>query len=209
MKTQLKSNTKMSFLKLVQPDLAKIQQDIANLPFIKDLLTGQLEVNIFHKFLEKDYIFLINLLSIYKSYIEKIHDNDVQEFLQLCIKKIILPEIKYIEKYKIIKKNINCIYSDFLNHTINHYDPMIAFASLLPCFVIYNNIFGSYTENKQNPYNQWILSYQTFLYQDLSKQALTIANNIISIDSKKPLELFILAAKHEHLFFNNIILTIN
>jgi thiaminase/transcriptional activator TenA len=200
--------------KIIKP----IYDSILEMPFIIELMNGNLDKEKFKFYMQQDSKYLehfgktLSLLAS-KSY-------DVKEVISLIhfAETALIAERELHEFYF---KDFDIIPSDVIEPVIHHYTSHIkatssfesveiGMASVLPCFWIYKKV-GEYIYGNQkiknNPYQKWIDTYAGDEFDLVVKEAITICDNFalnssIKIQTRMT-EVFITSARLEFEFWDS------
>lgn len=163
--------------------------------FIKDLMDGTLEEDIFYFYIKQDVIYL----SEYKKILAQIaikcdEDTETQFFLDAATGIIAVENAlhqNYIkEKNTSAQASPTCeLYISYLSRMINTKPVEEGLAAVLPCFTIYKQI-GDYilnnqTNQKSNPYQNWINTYGGEEFENSVTKAIEITNKYATQTSPK------------------------
>ncbi|HHJ09738.1 MAG TPA: thiaminase II [Bacteroidetes bacterium] len=206
----------MSFTQNLWEQVKPIYKKILEHPFIKELGTGTLDINIFKYYIEQDSLYLVDyaralsVLSAKSGNIEYI-----LQFSQFAADTIIVERSlhdTYFKKYNLHlprEQNPACfMYTRYLLSTCSLQNIETGVAALLPCFWVYREV-SSHILNiagKDNPFIDWIRAYSTGKFAASTDIMLQITETIAAGASEtvknKMIEAFIMATRLEYLFWD-------
>lgn len=163
-----------------------ILQKIKEHPFIKELMDGTLEEDIFHFYINQDALYLSEYKKILSITGVKCSDEtDTQFFLDAATGIIHVESALHNLFLNKDRFNINpsptCeLYISYLSRIVNTHSVEESLAAILPCFTIYKQV-GDYitehqTNKKNNPYQNWINTYGGEDFSKSVQKAIEITN---------------------------------
>jgi len=163
-----------SFTQRIWEENYSFYQKILNMPFNQELLSGELDEEVFRDYIIQDYQFLQNYKKVYGILLAKAPDETAMQFIANMIKEID-EEIEYIhkpyiEKYHITREElINStpnpsteFYNSFLVKTATLEPFEVGLMATLPCQRIYYQLGVDMKQSakvQSNKYQAWIDEY--------------------------------------------------
>ena len=169
-----------------------IRNNIINHPYNYQLFQGQLPKQKFEFYLIQDKLFIYQqFLTLNKIAALLPNTMDVDaikqtaNYIRTVEKKLLQSYLPKASNSSIFNQTIQYMAtSNYINHisNINTNNPAILLARILPCFISYKLTYAymkfNNTQNMQNPYSKWILSYNSPEFQQHTNSACEIFNNI-------------------------------
>lgn len=194
-----------------------IFQEIIHHGFIKDLMTGTLDRDIFGFYVNQDTLYLSEYKKVLANVGVKCYETDETQFYLASATGIIEVE-KDLHKLFLDEAYLNPIpsptcelYNSYMARIVNNYSVEIGLAAVLPCFSIYKEV-GDYilahqTNKNDNPYQTWIDTYAGEEFAVAVEQAIAITNKYAQTASKENLalmeEVFLKTSQLEYLFWDS------
>lgn len=201
-----------------------IYEKILELPFLKSMADGTLDIEKFQFYIKQDSIYLEHFGRVL-AYIgaKSNHINHALTYMRFAENAIVVENAlheSFFKDYSITNKGI---IQPVCHHYIHYlkslagFEPVeIATAATLPCFWIYMKV-GQYiiktAKINNNPYTKWINTYASDDFKTGVKQAITICDIIADETTEdirtKMTESFLMASHFEYEFWraadNNIV----
>lgn len=163
-----------------------IFQEIINHNFIKELMDGELDRDIFGFYVNQDSLYLSEYKKSLVTVGTKCHDANETQFFYASATGIIevedaLHNLFLEPQYKHNTPSPTCeLYNSYMARIVNHESVEVGLAAILPCFTIYKEV-GDYIlqhQNNQgdNPYQTWIDTYASEEFAQAVEQAIAITN---------------------------------
>jgi len=194
-----------------------IFQEIIKHGFIKDLMAGTLDRDIFGFYVNQDTLYLSEYKKVLSNVGVKCYETDETQFYLDSATGIIevekaLHEIFLDEQYLNAEPSPTCeLYNSYMARVVNNYSVEIGLAAVLPCFSIYKEV-GDYILEHQpnkgdNAYQQWIDTYAGEEFAIAVEKAIEITNKYAATASKENLllmeEVFLKTSKLEYMFWDS------
>jgi thiaminase/transcriptional activator TenA len=194
-----------------------ILEGIKDHPFITDLINGSLSKDVFEFYINQDSLYLLEYRRVLALLSVKCSDTKDALFFLNSATGIINVEnelhLTFMEENQFDKEaSPSCeLYTSYLARIANHHSIEEGLAAVLPCFTIYKEI-GDYilkhqSNEKNNPYQDWINTYGGEDFEKSVNQAVEITNRHAKKASKETLEKMELAftksSKLEWMFWNS------
>ena len=194
-----------------------IFQAIVEHGFVKDLIAGELDKDIFGFYVNQDSLYL----SEYKKSLVKVgtkchHADERQFFYESATGVIVVEDALHSqfleEKYRNPTPSPTCeLYNSYVARIVNHESVEVGIAAVLPCFTIYKEvgdlILKLQSKDGSNPYQTWIDTYASEAFATAVEKAIAIANNYARTASPQNLakmeEAFLKASKLEWMFWDS------
>ncbi|MFA6676242.1 MAG: TenA family protein [Bacteroidales bacterium] len=202
-----------------------IYENVFECDFIKELVQGTLSRDIFCNYLIQDDLYLKDDIKAFSKLAQRLNDKEKDEgefFKKMCNDCIAIEQFMhdyYEKKYDIdlADKKIPVI-EQYTNHivTIAENEAIeVAQAALLPCYWVYNSmgkrIYNDYKKEKKNdnnPYKEWIETYNNDSYDTYTNKFIQIVEDSASIvdnkTRKKMYDAFYKSTVFELRFFKEI-----
>lgn len=144
-----------------------IYQQTQQLPFIQELISGQLNPQRFMFYIEQDALYLQSFTRLLRSMIERIAIPKYQQYFRDFLHENMAAEQALHETYlrrdlQWIEPTETCKGFIEFNDTLAEMPLEIALAGMLPCFIVYQQLGVYIYENhvkEGNPYLAWIDMY--------------------------------------------------
>lgn len=195
-----------------------VYNDILDMPFIKELAAGTLDVEKFTYYLQQDAHYLEYFARALAIISAKTRDVDTMlDFIRFSEGAIVVERAlhdSYFKEYNLTERasmSPACHhYVHYLQSTVYMADAVIGMAAVLPCFWIYKKV-GDYilsiASTKDNPYGKWISTYAGEEFGLLVERAIAIcdtaAANSTAIQQELMTEAFISASRLEYTFWDS------
>lgn len=166
--------------------------------FIKDLLAGSLDKDIFGFYVNQDSLYLAEYKKALVSVGTKCHNAEDTQFFYESATGIITVE-DALHKQFLEKKYMNpepsptCeLYNSYLARIVANESVEVGAAAILPCFTIYKEV-GDYilahqSNNGANPYQTWIDTYASDEFAEAVNRAIDIVNTYAKDASEQSLK---------------------
>ena len=209
----------MKFTQLARAKAAVIWEKNLQHPFIKELHAGTLPSAIFRYYLLQDRYYLQQLQQIYLQIAEHTEDVELQKMMVAGSERLIAGEVAIRETFfrelQITEAEIEQTpIAPTAYHYVSHMyrqlitgSPTIAFASLLPCVWLYQEIgfLLNQTGSPQPLYQRWIetcITDESVAIVRAEQEKLDQLYEMISVvDQQKMLEAFFISTQMEHAFW--------
>ncbi|MBQ0152675.1 MAG: thiaminase II [Chryseobacterium sp.] len=193
-----------------------IYDKILELPFLKSLADGTLEIEKFQFYIKQDSIYLEHFGRVLAMIGAKSnHINHALAYIRFAENAIVVENAlheSFFADYSIKEKgNIRPIchhYVHYLKSLAGFEAVEITTAATLPCFWIYMKVgqhIIQHAKLENNPYTKWISTYASEDFEKDVNQALAICNSLAEETTEeirnKMTEAFLLAAHFEHEFW--------
>jgi len=205
----------------MQQATTSIIEAIKQLPFIIELIQGNLANDTFNFYLQQDVFYLSDYaraLALIGARVENRHH--CHQFLQFALEGIAAENNLHANYIARIQPKINVIpykisptcftYSHYLVRLAALSPVEEAIAALLPCFTIYYEIgcfIAKNSKNKNNFYQEWIDMYTSKDFAESTQRMINIINQITATTStllqEKMLTAFVTASKLEWQFWHS------
>lgn len=194
-----------------------IFQEIISHGFIKDLMAGTLDKDIFGFYVNQDTLYLSEYMKVLSHVGVKCYEIDETQFYLASATGIIevekdLHKLFLEEKYLNPEPSPTCeLYNSYMARIVNNYSVEIGLAAVLPCFSIYKEvgdyILANQTNKDNNAYQAWIDTYAGEEFAAAVEQAIAITNKYAATASKENLalmeEVFLKTSKLEYMFWDS------
>ncbi|CAA6827439.1 MAG: Thiaminase II (EC involved in salvage of thiamin pyrimidine moiety [uncultured Sulfurovum sp.] len=207
----------MSWYDEVRAKAEPVFQEIVGHGFIKDLMAGTLDKDVFGFYVNQDTLYLSEYTKILSNVGIKCYEAEETQFYLEAATGIIEVE-KALHQLFLDKKYVNSevsptceLYTSYMARIVNTYSVEVGLAAVLPCFSIYKEV-GDYIIAHQinkdnNPYQSWIDTYAGEEFADSVAKALEITNKYAATASPENLkimeEVFIKTSKMEWMFWDS------
>jgi len=194
-----------------------IFQAITEHGFVKDLMAGKLDADIFGFYVNQDSLYLSEYKKSLVTVGTKCHRAEETQFFYESATGIIevedaLHKQFFDAKYHNHTPSPTCeLYNSYLARIVNHHSVEVGIAAVLPCFTIYKEV-GDYIlahqdNNADNPYQSWIDTYASDEFAAAVQQAIDITNTYAQTASPQNLammeEVFIKTSQLEWMFWDS------
>lgn len=194
-----------------------IFQAITEHGFVKDLIAGKLDADIFGFYVNQDSLYLNEYKKSLVTVGSKCYRAEETQFFYASATGIIevedaLHKQFFDAKYHNPTPSPSCeLYNSYLARIVNHASVEVGIAAVLPCFTIYQEV-GEYILAQQdkstpNPYQSWIDTYASEEFAAAVKQAIDIANTYARTASPESLakmeEVFMKTSQLEWMFWDS------
>jgi thiaminase/transcriptional activator TenA len=194
-----------------------IFQEIINHGFIKDLIAGTLDRDIFGFYVNQDTLYLSEYKKVLANVAIKCYETDETQFFLSSATGIIeveqaLHQIFLDETYLNPTASPTCeLYNSYMARIVNNYSVEIGLAAVLPCFSIYKEvgdyILANQTNESDNTYQAWIDTYAGEAFATAVEKAIEITNKYAATASKENLalmeEVFLKTSQLEYMFWDS------
>lgn len=195
-----------------------VYNDIINMPFIKELAAGTLDVEKFSYYLQQDAHYLEYFARALAIISAKARNVDTMlDFLRFSEGAIVVERAlhdSYFKEYVIAERatmSPACHhYVHYLQSTVYMADSAVGMAAVLPCFWIYKKVGDhilSIANTKDNPYSNWIATYAGEEFGLLVDKAIAICDSAAEVATDEQLQLmteaFIMASRLEYDFWDS------
>lgn len=194
-----------------------IFQEIIKQDFIKDLMKGELDKDIFGFYVNQDSLYLAEYKKSLVTVGTKCHNDADRQFFYESATGIIVVEdalhnLFLEEKYKNPTPSPTCeLYTSYMARKVNHDSVEVGIAAVLPCFTIYKEVGDYILENQlnkgSNPYQTWIDTYASEEFEAAVNQAIAITNAYAQTANDETLALmedaFLKTSKLEWMFWDS------
>ncbi|HHS92566.1 MAG TPA: thiaminase II [Campylobacterales bacterium] len=194
-----------------------IFQAIINHGFIKDLMAGTLDKDIFGFYVNQDTLYLSEYMKVLSHVGVKCYETDEIQFYLASATGIIevekeLHKLFLDEAYLNPEPSPTCeLYNSYMARIVNNYSVEIGLAAVLPCFSIYKEvgdyILANQLNHNDNAYQKWIDTYAGEEFATAVEQAIAITNKYAKTASKENLalmeEVFLKTSKLEYMFWDS------
>jgi len=206
-----------NWYKKMRDDTEYIFQEIIKHDFIKDLMEGKLEKDIFGFYVNQDSLYLAEYKKSLVTVGTKCHKDEDRQFLYESATGIIVVEdalhnLFLEEKYKNPTPSPTCeLYTSYLARIVNHESVEVGIAAVLPCFTIYKEVGDYIIANQKNqgsnPYQTWIDTYASEEFEAAVNQAIAITNDYAKNANEETLkrmeDAFMKTSKLEWMFWDS------
>lgn len=195
-----------------------VYNDITEMPFIKELAAGTLNVEKFTYYLQQDAHYLEYFARALAIISAKARDVDTMlDFIRFSEGAIVVERAlhdSYFKEYTIAERapmSPACHhYVHYLQSTVYMADSAVGMAAVLPCFWIYKKV-GDYilsiANTQDNPYNNWISTYAGEEFGLLVDKAIAICDTAAAMATTEQLglmtEAFLSASRLEYMFWDS------
>lgn len=192
-------------------------QEIVNHDFLKELMAGTLNKDVFGFYVNQDTLYLSEYTKVLSSVAVKCYKAEETQFYLESATGIIevekaLHQIFLDEKYLNSTVSPTCeLYNSYMARIVNNYSVEVGLAAVLPCFSIYKEV-GDYvlanqSNKSDNIYQSWIDTYAGEEFGVTVDKAIAITNKYAKTASVETLELmeevFIKTSKLEWMFWDS------
>lgn len=207
----------MSWYNKVSGKTRYIFESITQHPFIRELLDGTLDEEIFRFYINQDSLYLAQykrVLSVVG--IKCTHDDDIQFYLDAATGIIHVEEVLHKTFLKDIKLNPEpspaCeLYVSYLSRMTANENLEVGMAAVLPCFTIYKDVGDYILENqdssRDNKYQSWIDTYGGDAFAESVQKAINITDKYAEQANSETLarmeEAYIKSSKLEWMFWDS------
>lgn len=178
----------MKFSNYLWQTIAPIYQQIICHPFNDELAEGTLDIKRFVFYMEQDAHYLISFSKALAFIAARTDSSEnVHHFLNFSLGALVAERQLHAN---FLAKNDNwdlpspaCIvYTQYLIATAATAPLVEAIAAVLPCFWIYREVGHHIAANtkKNNPYKQWIETYSSQEFSEVTDQAISILDDLAS-----------------------------
>jgi len=185
--------------------------------FVKDLIAGNLDADVFGFYVNQDSLYL----SEYKKALVHVGTKclvpEQTQFFYESATGIIevedaLHKLFFKEQYHNPQPSPTCeLYNSYLARIVSHHSVEVGIAAILPCFTIYKEvgdyILANQSKDGENPYQAWIDTYVSEEFAQAVEQAIAIADTYAKTASPESLalmeEVFIKTSKLEWMFWDS------
>ena len=190
---------------------------IIELPFIKELITGELDKEKFHFYIKQDAIYIAEygkILTAIASRLEKI--KDIEAFMHFAADSIAVEKALHESYLKTDEPSHNeaspccLLYTSYLHKQLATAPVEVALAAVLPCFWIYKEVGDFILLNQtksENPYQEWINTYGGEDFAESVATAISICDeyalNCTEKQQKIMTQAFITCSRMEWMFWNS------
>ena len=206
-----------NWYQLMRENTEHIFQEIIEHDFIKDLMEGRLDEDIFGFYVNQDSLYLSEYKKSLVTVGTKCHKDDERQFFYESATGIIVVEdalhnLFLEEKYISPTPSPACeLYTSYLARKVNHETVEVGVAAVLPCFTIYKEVGDYIVANQKNKgsnrYQTWIDTYASEEFEAAVNQAIAITNNYAGSANDKTLRLmeeaFLKTSKLEYMFWDS------
>jgi thiaminase/transcriptional activator TenA len=166
-----------------------IYDKIVQMPFIQELITGELDIEKFKFYIAQDSNYLEHFSRTLSLIAARVHDEaHVLQFIQFAEGAIVVEHALHASYFKEFGIPEKISSSPSCHHYISYMTSQaalapveVAIATILPCFWIYKKVGDFIYQQKQvegNPYKNWINTYAGEEFGVLVEQALEISNEV-------------------------------
>jgi len=195
-----------------------VYNDIINMPFIKELADGTLDVEKFSYYLQQDAHYLEYFARALAVISAKARNVDTMlDFIRFSEGAIVVERAlhdSYFKDYTITERatmSPACHhYVHYLQSSVYMADSAVGMAAVLPCFWIYKKVGDhilSIASTKNNPYSNWIATYAGEKFGLLVDKAIAICDTAAATATPEQLQLmteaFIMASRLEYDFWDS------
>ena len=198
-----------------QQQVVPLYEAIISHPFLTQLANGQLSSERFNFYLVQDGLYLAHYRKIMTMIAAKCDDIAMQtQFLHYALSTIAAEQelhTHYLQKPIDAEATPSCeLYTAYLYQQICTQPLPVIIASILPCFWLYFRISDDLSQSmisEDNPYQTWIVSYQSAEYHHALTSLLAITNQLAEQSSPeiqiRMLQAFEHSTKLEWLFWQS------
>lgn len=185
-----------------------IYLSIIKQPFVQELKAGTLPPQKFEFYMQQDAVYLRGFSEVLGKIAERLPDEGDQERYKTFSNEAMAAEQHLHSHYfsgNPGRAEPACHhYLNYLYATLERDVLPVALASVLPCFVIYQEV-GTYIYNtakiENNPYRDWISLYAGAAFKSSVAEAIRITQKYVSTHSAAMLQAYLTAAELEYLFW--------
>lgn len=189
----------------------------------QQIYDGTLPLVAFEYFLRQDELYLNDFAAALKVIANKLYNKQHQASINYIALNIIKSEQEHHQKYLGIShipsffnrdynpQKIRSIknYNNFIFDSANNQPPVVAIASCLPCFYLYEQLgqkMPAKALHSNNPYKKWIESYQSVSFKRATRDIIGIFEEYCQqpIDVDNVAYHFTTSIEHELNFLNEI-----
>jgi len=207
----------MKFTDKLWQEIEPIYGAILNLPFIEELISGKLSLEIFQFYLQQDALYLQDFSKALAITGARARRPDSQlQFFEFATGAIVTERAlheSYFEEYEIAEStrhSPSCFsYANFLIATAYQQPYEVSVAALLPCFWIYRDV-GHYIfqrAEKENPYERWIATYSGDEFGEAVERAIEMTDHAAAEVNEKTREAmtghFVKSSRLEWMFWHS------
>lgn len=188
---------------------------ILELPFVKGLADGTLDMDKFIFYLRQDAMYINNYSRVLASIASRVHDKDLTEtFLHYALDGVFVEKAMhetYLSKYGAgpTEPSPSCLlYMSYLGARVNDSVEVQA-AAILPCFWVYL-MAGKHiaaTSTPDNPFAAWIATYSDPAFDESNTRCIAICDALAEKASpeirKAMTDAFVMATKMEWMFWES------
>ncbi|PZR14569.1 MAG: thiaminase II [Flavobacterium psychrophilum] len=195
-----------------------VYSDIIDMPFIKELAAGTLDVEKFKYYLQQDAHYLEYFARVLAIIAAKARDVDTMlDFIRFSEGAVVVERSLHDSYFK--DYNLTCRvpmspachhYVHYLQSTVYMADSAVGMAAVLPCFWIYKKVGDhilSIANIENNPYQNWIATYAGEAFGLLVDKAIAICDTIADKATPEQQQLmseaFLSASRLEYLFWDS------
>lgn len=208
----------MKWSEKVWAEALPVYNDIINMPFIKELAAGTLDVEKFKYYLQQDAHYLEYFARALAIIAAKTREIDTMlDFIRFSEGAIVVERAlhdSYFKDYNLQERVVMSPachhYVHYLQSTVYMADNAIGMAAVLPCFWIYKKVGDhilSIASIENNPYQNWIATYAGEEFGHLVDKAIAICDLAAEKATFEQQELmgeaFLSASRLEYLFWDS------
>lgn len=195
-----------------------VYNKIIDMPFIKELADGTLDIEKFKYYLQQDAHYLEYFARTLAIAAAKLPDVDAMlQYIRFAEGAVVVERAlhdSYFKQYNVGERaaiSPTCHhYIHYLQSTAYSADVCVALAAVLPCFWIYKAVgdhIVSIAKNIGNPYHDWIATYAGEEFGLLVEKAIMLTNiaacNATALQHERMTEAFVYAARLEYGFWDS------
>ena len=201
-----------------------LYQKILNMPFNQELLNGELDTDIFKRYIIQDYIFLQNYRKVYGILLAKAPDEPAMQFILQLIngidEEINSIHSTYIARFNISREDLlnafpypnTEFYSSFLIKTATIEPFEVGLIATLPCHWVYYQLgtdMKHLNKAEGNKYQEWIDGYgEEFWESSDAKKVVDFVDKYMcetTVENRNKMkQAFATAMKLEYMFWDGI-----
>eukprot|EP00802_Teleaulax_amphioxeia_P012050 Tamp_12088.p1 GENE.Tamp_12088~~Tamp_12088.p1 ORF type:complete len:258 (-),score=70.32 Tamp_12088:1035-1808(-) len=216
----------IGFAKAAFEAIQPMYQKILEMKFIEELLAGTLDRGIMAKYLVQDSLYLKQYAKVLALIAAKCTDSASFLTMSAASHKTLVVESSLhgtflkdfgVEDASNAEASPTCLgYTNFLHAQAYKEDLPVAFASILPCYVIYNEV-GKYIirqwagkdveAQEKHPYRKWIELYGGADFEKATQEACAICDKLAASASvetqERMLQAYLQASRFEWMFWDS------
>lgn len=198
----------MSWIDRARAESEDIYLEILQLPFIEQLKSGTLAPEKFNFYMEQDALYLRGFSEVLGRIADRLPlEEEKNKYRQFSMEAMTAEQHLHAQYLRGIPGRAEPAchhYLSFLYATLESAPLPLALASVLPCFVIYQEV-GSFlyntAETEKNPYRDWINLYSGTAFKASVDRAIAITEKHVGPYSEDMLRVYVTAAELEYLFW--------
>ena len=207
----------MKWSKQAWAAIPSVYDEILNLPFIRELITGSLDKEKFAFYIQQDALYLSDFGKILTGLATRLSKPEhIEAFIGFAGETMVVERVLHQQFCETLcvaaatQPSPSCLlYTSFLYRQFNAPAEVMA-AAVLPCFWIYKEVGDYILANcnpNNNPYQAWINTYGGEEFARSVEKAIRICDELAdncTVDQQKAMtDAFILCSKMEWMFWDS------